>query len=241
MAFPLSSTRQRFLLPRARWLRGKSPSAPHTGGNNPRRGWTPGQQDKGTLRGSGSAPKHPGGNGAAKFGSPPTSQTTKSSVLGLMAAAAAASLSAGAPFGAVFPPGSFLGEAKQTSRAHVLRRNARLTPADKSRKQARFSSHSVSQLLPTLRSQRKYFDGEQRAWEGGWGGAELPGQHLWAPGAAPGQARRAWDFALLLQSLQLLGAAFPSGKDPARSFSAREDFKKLGGSEISFSCVSMSG
>lgn len=115
----------------------------------------------------GSAPKHLGGNEAAKLGAlravPPTSQTTKSSVPGLAAAAAAASLSAGAPFGAVFPPGSFLGEAKQTSRAHVLRRNARLTLADKSRKQARFSSHSVSQLLPTLRSQRKYFDGEQRA------------------------------------------------------------------------------
>lgn len=137
----------------------------------------------------GSAPKHLGGNEAAKLGAlravPPTSQTTKSSVPGLAAAAAAASLSAGAPFGAVFPPGSFLGEAKQTSRAHVLRRNARLTLADKSRKQARFSSHSVSQLLPTLRSQRKYFDGEQRA----GGGAELPGQHLWAPGAAPGQPR----------------------------------------------------
>lgn len=129
-----------------------------------------GGQDKGTLRATGSAPKHPGGNGAAKLGAlqadPPRPRPQKARCRGSRQRLQLLPYQQGPRLGLFFPQEAFWGrqnKPRRVSRAHVLRRNARLMLADKSCKQARFSSHSVSQLLPTLRSQRKHFDGEQRA------------------------------------------------------------------------------
>lgn len=75
-----------------------------------------------------------------------------------------------------------------SSLSPVLGRNSSPTLADGSCKQAQLSSHSVSQLLPTQRRQRKCFDAEQRDGD---------------EGSAPGH-RCPWDFALLSLSSQLL-------------------------------------
>lgn len=70
----------------------------------------------------------------------------------------------------------------------MLGRNSSPTLTDGSCKQAQLSSHSVSQLLPTRRRQRKCFDAEQRDGD---------------EGSAPGHCCP-WDFALLSLSSQLL-------------------------------------